>query len=246
MGLTTGYAQTKYASEDLVRSAGARGLSGTIVRPGYITGNADKGIGPTDDFLLRMLKGSIQLGCRPDLGDNTVNLVPVSYCANLVVSASFPNPRAGSGVKIAHVTTPHPHLGFNDFLATLEEYGYDVPLVPYPIWREKLEQYVSSLSTERREPHALLPLFDWVTDDLPAETKSKELDDRNAQALLRGNAPEASAVRVEVTQELVGRYLGYMVTVGFIAPPHGGGWPGAEIGEEQMEALKEVGRGGRG
>lgn len=243
MGLTTGYAQTKYVSEDLIRSAGARGLSGTIVRPGYITGNADTGIGPTDDFLLRMLKGSIQLGCRPDMEDNTINLVPVSYCAQVVVSASLHEAPQENGVSVAHVT-PHPQLRFNDFLATLETYGYTVPLVPYATWREKLEHYVSSESAESKEPHALLPLFDWVTDDLPAETKSRELDDRNAQAVLKADGVEAAAV--EVTQEMVGAYLGYMAAVGFIPSPSGGGkdLPSIGISDVQKEALTKVGRGG--
>lgn len=249
MGLTTGYAQTKWVSEDLVRFAGGRGLNGTIVRPGYITGNADKGIGPTDDFLLRMLKGSIQLGCRPDLGNNTINLVPVSYCAQVVVSASLCNstlPGKEGGVSVAHVT-PHPQLEFNEFLATLETYGYNVPLVPYATWREKLEEYVSSESVEKREAHALLPLFDWVTDDLPKETKSKVLDDRNARAVLEADMEEAGQ-RVEVTQEVVGRYLGFMVAVGFIPAPAGGrqarDLPKVEISDAQREALTKVGRGG--
>ena len=54
--LSTGYAQSKYVSEYLVREAGRLGLSGNIVRPGYITGNPTGGICLLDDFLLRMLK----------------------------------------------------------------------------------------------------------------------------------------------------------------------------------------------
>ena len=54
--LSTGYAQSKFVSEYLVREAGRRGLTGTVVRPGYLTGNPTGGICPLDDFLLRMLK----------------------------------------------------------------------------------------------------------------------------------------------------------------------------------------------
>ncbi|RAL64359.1 hypothetical protein DID88_001835 [Monilinia fructigena] len=42
-GLGTGYGQSKWVAEYLVRTAGSRGLRGTVVRPGYITG--DKNIG---------------------------------------------------------------------------------------------------------------------------------------------------------------------------------------------------------
>lgn len=247
-GLTTGYAQTKYVSEYLMREAGLRGLRGSIVRPGYITGNPATGIGPTDDFLLRMLKGSIQLSCRPDLGSNTINLVPVDYCANIVVASSL-HPPLERGVGVVHVT-PSPQLGFNAFLGTLPEYGYDAPMVPYPEWRSALEEYVSSETPERREPHALLPLFDWVTADLPSDTRSRELDNTNARAVLRANGVGAKDRQVAVAQETVGAYLAFMASIGFIGQPEGakGGkdLPKIEIGEEQKRALKMVGRGGGG
>ena len=247
-GLSTGYAQSKYVSEYLMREAGLRGLRGTIVRPGYITGNPSTGIGPTDDFLLRMLKGSIQLSCRPDLGSDTINLVPVSYCANIVVAASL-CPPLKDGVGVLHVT-PSPQLGFNDFLETLQIYGYDAPMVFYTEWRSALEQYVSSETQEQREPHALLPLFDWVTADLPSDTKSKNLDNTNAQAVLRANGVEEKDCQVQVTQETVGAYLAFMAEIGFIGRPEvareGKNLPVVWIGEKQKQALKMVGRGGSG
>ena len=42
-GLDTGYGQTKWASEFLMRQAGKRGLVGCIVRPGYVLGASDSG-----------------------------------------------------------------------------------------------------------------------------------------------------------------------------------------------------------
>ena len=39
-GLTTGYGQSKWVSEYLMRSAGHKGLCGSIVRPGYVTGSS--------------------------------------------------------------------------------------------------------------------------------------------------------------------------------------------------------------
>ena len=245
-GLSTGYAQSKYVSEYLMREAGLRGLRGSIVRPGYITGNPFTGIGPTDDFLLRMLKGSIQISCRPDLGSNTINLVPVNYCANIVVASSL-CPPLEQGVGVVHVT-PSPQLGFNDFLETLQRYGYNAPMVPYSEWRSALEQYVSAETQEQREPHALLPLLDWVTADLPSDTKSRSLDTTNAQAVLRANGADEKDCQVQVTQETVGAYLAFMAEIGFIGRPEGAkevkSLPVIQIKKEQREALKMVGRGG--
>ena len=42
-GLATGYGQSKWVSEYLVREAGRRGLKGSIIRPGYITGDSYTG-----------------------------------------------------------------------------------------------------------------------------------------------------------------------------------------------------------
>ena len=246
-GLSTGYSQTKFVSENIVREAGRRGLRGSIIRPGYITGDATTGVCPTDDFLVRLLKGSIQLRSCPDLGTNTVNLVPVSYCAHLVVAASL-RPPFEQGVAVIHVK-PTPQLAFNDFLATLQRYGYTAPRVPYPEWRSALEEYVSTETQDQKEPHALLPLFDWVTADLPSDTKSRNLDNTNAQAVLRANGVDEKDCQVKVTQETVGAYLAFMADIGFISPPKVEGvqnLPVIEISEEQKRALKMVGKGGRG
>lgn len=244
-GLLTGYAQSKYVSEYLMREAGLRGLRGSVVRPGYITGNPSTGIGPTDDFLLRMLKGSIQLSCCPDLGGNTINLVPIDYCAHVVVASSL-YPPLQQDVGVVHVT-PSPQLSFNCFLGTLQKYGYSAPMVPYSEWRSALEQYVSTETQEQREPHALLPLFDWVTADLPSDTRSRHLDNTNAQAVLRANGVDEKGCQVEVTQGTVGAYLAYMAEIRFIGWPEGAregmDLPVIGIGEEQRQALKMVGRG---
>lgn len=42
-GLGTGYGQSKWVSEHLIREAGKRGLKGCIVRPGYVTGDTTNG-----------------------------------------------------------------------------------------------------------------------------------------------------------------------------------------------------------
>lgn len=43
VGIGTGYGQSKWAGEFLVREAGKRGLKGTIVRPGYVLGDSGTG-----------------------------------------------------------------------------------------------------------------------------------------------------------------------------------------------------------
>ncbi|EXJ89385.1 L-aminoadipate-semialdehyde dehydrogenase large subunit [Capronia epimyces CBS 606.96] len=247
-GLGTGYGQSKWVAEYLSREAGRRGLRGCIVRPGYVLGSSQTGVTNTDDFLIRMLKGCIQLGTRPNI-NNTVNMVPVDHVARTVVAAAF-HPPSAQGVSVAHVTG-HPRLRFNQYLAALQTYGYTATLVDYVPWASSLEHYVSS-----RQDFALMPLFTFVANDLPSNTRAPELDDRNAEKALyedsewtKVDASEGSGV----TKNTIGLYLAYLVEIGFLpAPPSDAAsrdgavkrLPRVTVGPDQRKALASVG--GRG
>lgn len=60
---------------------------------------------------------------------------------------------------------------------------------------------------------------------MPGQTKAVELDDKNAVSALREDArifgePDASAGSA-VTKELVGKYLSFLVAIGFLERPAG-------------------------
>ena len=153
-GLGTGYGQSKWAAEYLVREAGKRGLRGAVVRPGYVLGDSRSGVTNTDDFLVRMAKGCVQLAARPAI-DNTVNMVPVDHVARVVVASALcpPAPGADDGgrLSVAQVTG-HPRLTFRQYLGALETYGYSVPEVDYAAWSESLKDYVGD---SKKDQHAL-------------------------------------------------------------------------------------------
>ncbi|KAK8056644.1 alpha-aminoadipate reductase [Apiospora rasikravindrae] len=259
VGLGTGYGQTKWVSEQLVREAGRRGLLGSIARPGYILGDAATGICNNDDFLIRMLKGCIQLSCRPHIV-NTVNAVPVGHVARVVVAASF-NPvsaeaaTSGSGtgdvgVHVVHVTA-HPRLRMNEYLSTLSYYGYDVPEVDYNDWKAQLETFVSAGSVQKdQEQSALMPLFHMATNDLPTDTRAPELDDRNAVAVLKADADRWTGMDESagegISREAVGRFLRYLAETKFLAWPTGRGRELPTIGVDVAQAQAQWGVGGRG
>ncbi|KAL7266485.1 putative NRPS-like protein biosynthetic cluster [Rhizina undulata] len=213
-GLGNGYGQSKWAGECLVREAGRRGLSGCIIRPGYITGDSKTGVTNTDDFLVRMIKGCVQLGQMPDIY-NTVNMVPVDHVARVVVACAF-NPPA-TPLAVAHVTG-HPRLRFNEFLSTLAVYGYLVEKVDYIPWRMALEKHV----VEKSKDNALFPLLHFVLDNLPSSTKAPELDDSNTVASLNTDKSwtgEDLSQGSGVSVEQMGVYLAYLVALGFLPSP---------------------------
>ena len=78
-----------------------------------------------------------------------------------------------------------------------------------------------------------------------------ELDDCNATAALRADAEMSgesyTSAGSKVTKELVGRYLGFLAEVGFLARPSGkmdAVMPVSHISKEQVDALRQLqGRG---
>lgn len=239
-GLATGYGQTKWVSEKLINEACKRGLNGVIIRSGYVLGDPKTGTSNTDDFLVRMLKGCVQIGSRPDVA-NTINMVPVTHVARLVNAVTF---HAAKGA-VAHVEA-HPRLDFNQFLKALEVYGYQVPLESYDEWKEKVVRYVDDDTDSKREELALLGLYHMVTGDLIEATKAPNLNDRNAEKALEADAklPQADTPK-GVTEQAIGAYLSFLVARGFmVAPPDTSALPKIEITKTQAEALNRVG--GRG
>lgn len=71
----------------------------------------------------------------------------------------------------------------NQYLAVLQTYGYKAELTDYIPWASSLENYVSN-----NTDFALMPLFTFVANDLPSNTRAPELDDSNAEKSLYADA----------------------------------------------------------
>ncbi|EMD34789.1 hypothetical protein CERSUDRAFT_107385 [Gelatoporia subvermispora B] len=220
--LKSGYGQSKWVAEKLLFEAGRRGLSGHIVRPGYVVGDSETAVTNTDDFLWRMVKGCIQLGLIPDI-NNTVNMVPVDYvarCTSLAATAPLAGP-----LRVLHVAA-YPRPTFNAFLGALAAYGYGVSRAEYVSWRRALERHVLDA-----QDNALFPLLHFVLDDLPTSTRAPELDDTNMRAVLK---PHTDKVNGTVDDELMGKYLAWLVETGFLPAPN------AETPEKKLPRLQNV------
>lgn len=243
-GLGNGYGQSKWVSERLIRYAGEKlGLRGCIVRPGYVFGDSKTGSVNTDDFLIRMIKGCVQLGFIPDIY-NSVNMVPVDHVARVVVATSF-HPPSDAQLTVAHVTS-QPRIRFNQFLSSLDEYGYQVEQADYVPWRIALEKYVIADAND----NALYPLLHFVLDDLPQSTKAPELDDTNTRISLRKDASWTGKDFSEgmgIDNKQMGIYLAYLVAIGFLETPSvksSSKLPQITVSADTLNGLANVG--GRG
>lgn len=243
-GLGGGYGQSKWAAEYIIRRAGERGLRGCIVRPGYVTGASKTGSCNTDDFLLRLLKGCLQLGKIPEI-DNTANMVPVDHVAR-VVTATALNPPKEKEYTVAQVTG-HPRIILTDYLYQLKKYGYEVEIEDYKSWKKSLEISV----IEEGKDNALYPLLHMALDNLPESTRAPELDDRNAVASLKKDiiwSGEDVSNGKGATSEQIGIYIAFLRKVGFLpASQHKGELelPLIKISQEQVD-LVSSGAGARG
>ena len=201
-------------------------------------GDSKTGASITDDFLIRMLKGCVQLGYYPMI-DNTINMVPVDHVARIVVASGvYPANTVAGSVGTVQVQ-PQPRLSWSDFLSTLSQY-YHVKSESYDAWRQRLLRYVEQGDGEE---FAALPLLDLLTGDFVAATTERLLQNENAVTALKrdGVNPQSGS---SVTKELVALYLGYLKQIGFMPAETKEALPEVKIGEEQMMALKGlVGRG---
>lgn len=164
----------------------------------------------TDDFLWRMVKGCIQLGLVPDI-NNTVNMVPVDHVArSTALAAVAPLPAPSNHLSVLHVTA-YPRPTMNGFLSALSVYGFTTERCEYLVWRSQLERHVIEV-----QDNALFPLLHFVLDDLPTSTKAPELSDANMRALLAPHMEEPSRT---VDDDLMGKYLAWLVAADFLPAP---------------------------
>jgi thioester reductase-like protein len=84
---STGYAQSKWVAESVVREAFRGGLSGCVVRPANVFCCTNTGATNATDFVIRCLRGMAQLRCAPVLPSGVhVDVTPVDALARAVVS----------------------------------------------------------------------------------------------------------------------------------------------------------------
>ena len=88
MLIESGYGQSKWASERLVRQALDVLPGGAIFRPARVSGRGSDGVGPTDDIFASILRGIHRLGCYPDM-DFPFDLVPVDFCAKSMIEITL-------------------------------------------------------------------------------------------------------------------------------------------------------------
>ncbi|HEY9747253.1 MAG TPA: amino acid adenylation domain-containing protein, partial [Allocoleopsis sp.] len=134
--LDLGYSQSKWVAEKLVWIAQSRGLPVTVFRAGAIAGSSQTGLSNSKDFEFSFIRGCIQMGVFPDLGNEQQSFVPVDYVSQAIVHLSK---QPQSLTKVFHLVHPFP-IRKVEFFEHIQGCGYPLKRLPYPQWREMLLQ----------------------------------------------------------------------------------------------------------
>ena len=227
-GLHFGYAQSKAVAEALVREAGGRGLRTRIHRPALISGDSRTGRFNRDDMLSRMIAGCVRMGTAPDL-DWRLDALPVDAVANAIVALS-----SVPGLDTSHLVHPRPRH-WRECMLWMRLYGYDVTLVPYRDWTDRLRDATSDAD------HPLRPLRSFFLDEATDGLTMPELHEQDRAPALDARRTLAAVAEAGVDVPaldagLMDRYFAAFVQSSMLPAPkrsrarRGGGIDTAALG----------------
>ncbi|MFJ9469363.1 non-ribosomal peptide synthetase [Streptomyces caniferus] len=130
-----GYAATKWAAEQLIAQAVARGAHARVYRLGRAGGATGTGALSLDDMLTRLLESSATLGCYPADPRLTFDVLPVDVMARALVTLALADDETGAVYHLHHPQARE--LG--TFLAPYDRRG-DGPTRPVALdeWIQRL------------------------------------------------------------------------------------------------------------
>ncbi|NEW45917.1 amino acid adenylation domain-containing protein [Nocardia cyriacigeorgica] len=131
----SGYITSKWAAEELVRQAIARGVPATIYRPSTVCGSAGNGINNDADSLWSLVRAAAVLRMAPDVADSTVSLAPVDYVVGAIVAISM----RGPSEPVYHLVNKTP-VALGDIFDSLRDHGLSISTAPLPKVLEALDR----------------------------------------------------------------------------------------------------------
>ncbi|MCB8942382.1 MAG: thioester reductase domain-containing protein [Ardenticatenaceae bacterium] len=201
-GLAGSYAESKWVAERVLMLAQERGFPVAVYRPGRITGHGETAVFNPDDFLFKLLKGCIQLGFAPLL-EMQVDMTPVDYVSGAIVHLVGQPEAVGQAF---HLLNERP-IGWQDLVAWLQGFGYDLTLLPYEAWRQMVLQAPAD--------NALQPFRSIFAEDRLALADVNVFDGKGTAVALSPTTIACPAV----DERLLSLYFSHFVDTGFLNRP---------------------------
>ncbi|MCX4460730.1 amino acid adenylation domain-containing protein [Streptomyces sp. NBC_01728] len=207
----SGYAQSKWVAEGIMRLAQERGVPTTVHRPSHICGHSVTGVAGSDDALWHYVRACVELGARPVMETyEASNLVPVDFVAQAFTHLAFNRPADGTAYNLA---APSATL-LDDLLDHAQSLGYQMDVLPYASWQQRLSEKAQNTPVSPdTSVHAVVLLHEAETPDTGRYPRVP--DRRNLQ---RGLA-DAATVSAVVGPEQLDRYFAHFVESGFLPRP---------------------------
>eukprot|EP01062_Namystynia_karyoxenos_P038736 TRINITY_DN2813_c2_g1_i2.p1 TRINITY_DN2813_c2_g1~~TRINITY_DN2813_c2_g1_i2.p1 ORF type:complete len:1578 (+),score=573.80 TRINITY_DN2813_c2_g1_i2:90-4823(+) len=206
--LTGGYTQSKWVADKMVMNAADAGIPASSMRPSYISADTHSGVWGTDDFLVRLMKGCVQLGAFPTIDSaKGIDMTPVDYMSKAIVTLSLDPQGAGRHFNLVN---PHP-VPYAAVFRFLKESGYPLTELPFAQWRQRLHDAVSA-----GQDNALAAIIAQFSEGWADGLRTCQVHD-----CAQVTAGMTGTPFPEVEPTLVGA-LTYFVACGFIQPPPGG------------------------
>jgi thioester reductase-like protein len=206
-GLSTGYNETKWVAEKMVRNAGGQGLPVAIYRVGWVVGHTETGVWNASDFIPRLIQACTILHKCTFLG--YVTMTPVDY---LVHSLLWLSQRESSIGDTFHLSNGE-RYSTRQLFDWVNGYGYRVEEVSYQKWEQAM---MSSAQEVALMPMKLflesaaqgVTLTDWFS-------REPIIDARYTREILSLSA----IVPPSLGQRLMSTYLDYFISSGYLDPP---------------------------
>ncbi|MFG1793141.1 thioester reductase domain-containing protein [Nocardia sp. NPDC049149] len=147
IGADTGYTESKWVAECILRLARIRGLPVSIYRPSILWSDSATGISNADGYLTKMIQGCVALGAAP-LRDYPLEVSTVDYVARALVALSL-----HSSTGVYHLVDPQP-MPWNAMFEYIRAAGYPIRALPYDQWFAALTAHVDG-----GNDNALAPLI---------------------------------------------------------------------------------------
>lgn len=176
----TGYAQSKYVTEQIVRNAMKdAGANARVLRIGQLVGDSKVGEWNTTEGIPLMIQTAVTLGALPQLDevsqfhshllsplwilttDQEMTWLPVDYAARIILDVCKPDcavTRASDPDLVYHVLNPARFHWTRDMLPALSEAGLQFESLPTDQWMDRLRN--SDRDPKKNPPIKLLDWFE--------------------------------------------------------------------------------------
>ncbi|KAG7285004.1 hypothetical protein NEMBOFW57_009622 [Staphylotrichum longicolle] len=208
----TGYGQSKWVVDVMMRSAMAKGLPATVHRLGFVLYDDATGIGNADDFVARFVTDVMTLGAYPDLPANRKEITTVDYAVSTMILISIWRENLGHAFHVLADHDDAEDMALPRFREALEKVsGRRLEEIPLAEWVARL------VVANEKQPMRMMPLIPMLEEKVMMDRTRWELyegmarlrTDNVRNARIRAGLP-AHLKDSGITEDGLARYLQFL------------------------------------